>query len=232
MTVFSALFGHETRLLLRQRVFAIAAAATVVYAIGIHLLPVRFHGLWVPAILMSEAVTMGVLFIAATVFVERQQGVILALAVSPLETGIWMRVKLTIFTGLSVLAALLLLAVSPVVQLSPTRLAALALSALLYNQIGLALALWSHDIRSFLLPLSLLMGLLGLSIYGHLGVGDSLAYWLLPSYPAVRLLAMDPPAWPVAVIAMSALVAWNVVAYRLCLRLFSARIAARVGGGA
>jgi len=230
VSAFSALFAHEARLLLRQRVFAIAAAATVVYAIGIHLLPTRFHGLWLPAILMSEAVTMGVLFIAATLFVERQQGVILALAVSPLRIGTWMRVKLSIFTGLSVLAALVLLAVSPVVQLTPVRLVALALSALLYNQIGLALALWSQDIRSFLLPLSLLMGLLGLSIYGHLGVGDFPAYWLLPSYPAIRLLAVDPPAWPVATLAVSALAAWNAVAYRLCLRLFATRIAARAGG--
>lgn len=230
MSAFTALARHEVRLLQRQRVFAVAGVATAVYAVAVHLLPGRYHALWVPAILMSEAVTMGVLFIAATLFVERQQGVVLALAVSPVRTGTWMRAKLVVFTALSTLAALVLLAASPAVDLSPLRLIAIVLSALLYNQIGLVLALWSEGIRSFLLPLSLLMGLLGLSIYGHLGLIESFAYWVLPSYPAIRLLAEDSPSWSIAGTAVCVLLAWNVIAYRVCLGLFGARIAARVGG--
>jgi fluoroquinolone transport system permease protein len=229
---FWVLLRHELRLLHRQKVLIVSAVAVLLYLLAVQLLPPALHPLWLPAILISEVVSIGVLFIAGTLFVEIRQQTTSAFAVSPVATHHWIGAKLAAFTLLAMLAAQALLLGASGFRNSLPVSAALLLSALLYNQFGFIIALWAQSVRSFFLPLSVVMGLLGVSIYAHFGFSDSPLFWLIPSYPALLLLASaDSSASTVTLLAaLFALLLWNLGAFVLCRRLYHARIARRVGG--
>lgn len=233
MSAFLALLRNELLLLLRQNVLGVAVATVVVYSGGIYLLPPEQHHAWVPAILMSEIATMGVLFIGAVLFIEVRQQTALAFAVTPASTVTWISAKLATFTALSTIAAALVLVLTKSYPVSVLVGVAVVLSALLYNQVGFILSLWTENVRDFFLPLSVVMGLLGLSIYWHLGVADdSVLFWLLPSYPAMLLLGSGATGMPAlsATVAVVCLLAWNLAAFWLCRHFFHRRVSARLGG--
>ncbi|WP_313920662.1 hypothetical protein [Tahibacter sp.] len=231
MKPFAALLRHELLLLLRQNVIGIAVATVVIYAAALYFLPKIYHDTWVPALLMSEIVTMGVLFIAAVVFIEIRQQTVIAFAVTPVPTTTWILAKLTAFTLLSTGAAQALLILQGSFPNGIVVTVAIVLSALLYNQIGFILAVLTGNIRDFFLPLSLVMGLLALSVYWHLGVADSPLFWIIPSYPAMVLLASGATPAPAATLALALLLLllWNAATFWLCRHVFRTRICSRLG---
>jgi fluoroquinolone transport system permease protein len=231
MKTFVALLRHEFILLARQNVIGISVATVIIYAGAVYLLPRSYHNAWLPALLMSEIVTMGVLFIAAMIFIELRQQTAQAFAVTPVSTGRWIMAKVVALTVLSTVAAQALLLVADGFPNNLLVTVAVILSALLYNQIGLVLAIWTGNIRDFFLPLSAVMGLLALSIYGHLGVADSPLFWLVPSYPAMVLIASGVNEVSIGVLGMALglLLAWNLLAFWLCRHVFHARVCARFG---
>jgi len=228
---FAALLRHELLLLFRQNVIGIAAATVIIYAAALYLIPRDHHDMWVPALLMSEIVTMGVLFIAAVLFIEMRQQTAIAFAVTPVPTATWILAKLAAFTILSTGAAQALLILSSSIPNGALVTLTVVLTALLYNQIGFVLALWTGSIRDFFLPLSVVMGLLALSIYWHLGAADSPLFWIIPSYPAMILLASSVSAIPAGtlLLALALLLLWNAAAFWLCRHAFHTRVSARLG---
>lgn len=231
MNAFTALLRQEFLLLLRQNVIGIAVATVVIYSVGLYFLPQAYYHTWVPAILMSEIVTMGVLFIAAVLFMELRQQTAVAFAVTPVPTSIWILAKLAAFTLLCTVAAQLLLVLSGGFPNGVIVTLSVILSALLYNQIGFVLALWTGNIRDFFLPLSFIMGMLALSVYWHLGLADSALFWIIPSYPAMVLLASGVKPTPVGTqaLALGLLLLWNAAAFQLCRHVFHTRVSARLG---
>lgn len=230
MSHFWLLFAHELRMLMRQQVVAVAAVASAVYLLAAYLLPAKHAVIWLPAILISEVVSMGVLFIAGMLFIEQKQRTAIACAVAPVSTPVWILSKVAAYTFLPAVSAQLLLLFPSNYANSLWVSTGVVLTAALYTQLGFAMALWSGEVRVFILPLTVVMGLLGLSIYWFFGVSNSPLFWLIPSFPGMLMLASGSReiASSTLLLALIALLVWNYLSFRLCLYIYHLRVAQRM----
>lgn len=97
--------GLELRVQRRYQVITVAAVLCGAWTLLLMLVPEPAARVLGPAILLIDTATFGTFFIAALVLLERGEGALAALRVSPLRPGEYLGVKLATLTGLSVLAA-------------------------------------------------------------------------------------------------------------------------------
>ena len=230
MSPFAALLLNELRLMIRQKVIQVALGATLFQAAIIYFVPQDYRAIWLPAILFTEVITVGVLFVAGVIFLEKKQQSIIAFAVTPVPSWQWLAAKTIAFTLLCFGCGALLIASTLQLYQPLVLILAFLLSGLLYNQIGMAVALWSEDIRGFFMPLSVVMGASSVTVYAHLGLSDNWLFWLLPSHPAMILLngGINGISWPMLALCVGLLVGWNLLALLLCLKVFRHKVCQRL----
>jgi fluoroquinolone transport system permease protein len=123
------LVSLELRLLWRHGVVAAIALVAAVWAGLLRVLPTEVAADVLPAALYVDAAIVGVLFVAAAVLIERRQGTLEALAVSPLRVSSYVAAKVVTLTGLALRATLgIALVVSPGPRVLPLVAGVLSLS--------------------------------------------------------------------------------------------------------
>lgn len=180
----------ECTLIHRHHVFTITAVSTALYVGTFYALPNTLRSYWLPAILFLEVLSLSVLLIAGLIFVERKQNTLAAYAVTPRSADTWITSKLLAFTLLPSSSGAILLALFAN-EFSLLALTFIILGALLYNEAGLLVALLFKDIRQYLLPICIVMGVSGISVYAYFGIYKTWLYWLLPSHSIMQGIACN-----------------------------------------
>jgi hypothetical protein len=229
---FFALVRHELVLAWRNRLIQIAIVFTIPpKVVALTAMSADRVQLWLPGYLFTEIVPFGVLFVAASVLLEKRQGTLLAFCVTPVTTPTWIWAKAVSLGLVAFTAGLVLAAFTPTHINWPLLIVTLAASAILYNLIGLLVALYFTNITSFFLPFAILFLVLGISFYWHLGFIRSPALWVLPTHPCMVLLnaCFDEhvPARTIAA-ALALMTGWITLARWWCKRSFHSRVAPRL----
>jgi hypothetical protein len=228
---FLSLVWHELVLAWRQRLILVAIVFTIPpKVVALTAMRADRVQLWLPGYLFSEIVPFAVLFIAASVLLEKRQGTLLAFCVTPVTTPTWIWGKVVSFGLVTVMAGLVLVLFTPTDINWPLLIVTLVASAALYNLIGLLVAMYFTNITSLFLPMAILFLVLGVSFYWHFGLIQSPALWVLPTHPCMVLLnaCFDKAVPARTIIAALALIAgWIILARRWCKRSFHSRIAPR-----
>lgn len=172
------LLAVEVRLQWRHRIVALVAALTAVWAGLLLAMPPAAARTVAPWLLVLETALVGTAFAGALVLLERGQGVLAALATSPLRLGEYLASKLGLLTAL-VLASAAPIALAGRIDLAelPGTLAAIGLTAVLTMLVAVAVAARAASAMAFLaaLPLALLP-LLVPAIVHAAGLGGPLLY--------------------------------------------------------
>lgn len=237
----------DLRLQNRYGIFVAYAFVAGAYIVVLRNLPPEPRILALPPLLLSEASVIGFFFAGTLLHRERSDGVLGALAVTPLRTSRYLASKMASLALLSALVALVIAAaaVGGLVH-APLLTAAVVLTTALFVAAGLAAAAWFRSLDGFVVRGGLASAFLGLPVLPYLGVVESPFWWVLPTHPALMLLdraagpaaaggaaaASGPPMGaPATLLALAALTAWTALAFVLARRWLARRAFGRVGGG-
>jgi fluoroquinolone transport system permease protein len=232
-----ALVAHDLRMQWRSGFYAAYLFVAVVYVALLRLLPADIAARALPPLLFTEAGVIGFLFAGTLLHLERREGALRALGVTPLHPAALLLARTLAF-------ALLIVAVGAAVAMlsataAPVRPAALVLvllaTALLFVPLGLACAAAIRTLDRFIIGGGLLSALLALPLAPYLGAPDSPLWSVTPSYGLLRGLGAAVGQWPAPQATHGALLtlvtaAWIVAAALAATRLLGRRVLGRGEG--
>lgn len=152
-----------------------------------------------PAILFGTYLINGMLFMAGLVLLERGEGTLQALAISPLPTHQYVAAKMGSLCLLSLAESILiaLLLGVPVLNIFALALGIVVATSML-AALGLMLAVRYGSINELLMPAVAWGMLTQWPLLPYFNIGDDWYAWLHPLYPALVLIEsglLPVPAW-------------------------------------
>jgi fluoroquinolone transport system permease protein len=145
--------------------------------------------LWVPAVVAINLQITTFFFMAGLMLLERDEGTLSALAVSPLSPGGYLAartVSLTMLAAVETLAVVWLAFDASGAWLLVT--AGTLVVGVIYTGFGAAVAARYTSVNALLLPASMFVTLLLLPLIPHVGLGPRWPYLLHPIEPALTLM--------------------------------------------
>lgn len=145
--------------------------------------------LWVPVVVIISLQVTTFFFVAGLMLLERDEGTLAALAVSPLSPGGYLAARTLSLTALAVVETLVIVWIGfdlPSAWL--TTLSGMAVLGIIYTASGAAMAARYGSVNTFLLPASMVVLLLLLPLVPHLGLAPRWPFVLHPTEPALTLL--------------------------------------------
>lgn len=196
MRRFAAMVRHDLILQYRHYFYHVYAVISALYAVLLHLLSRAGRNRLLPILVFSDPAVLGFFFIGAIVFFEKDASNLAGLAATPLRPGEYLAAKALSLTVLSVAAAAAISLFALGLRFNmPLLVAAVALSGIFYVFVGYTVAAWEEDLSSYLLSSAPVLFVLGLPILPHIGFTRTPLYYLLPSMPALDLIAMAFAPW-------------------------------------
>jgi len=174
--------------------------------------------LWVPAVLAINLQITTFFFVAGLMLLERDEGTLAALGVSPLGAGTYLLSKTVTLTALAAVETVLLIwiAFGTAGNWVLILLGTAAIGAV-YTGFGVAVGARFRSVNALLLPASLVVMLLLLPLVPHFGLASRTPFLLHPLEPAMALIRAGYGAGGAGEIAygLGGSVVWVVVAFLL-----------------
>jgi fluoroquinolone transport system permease protein len=170
------------------------ATAFVVLVVGGLLLAVpdaarADEGVWVPALVAVNLQLTTLFFVAGLLLLERDEGTLLALTVSPLTPAAYLAARtlsLTTLAGVETVALVSIAFADP--PSWPLLLAGTAALGVIYTGIGAALATRYASVNALLLPASVVVTLLLMPLLPHFGLAARGLFLVHPIEPGLTLI--------------------------------------------
>ncbi len=205
----------DTRLQ-RRNGFWYAAGFVVLYSVVLlHLLSPEPRLVAIAPFVWSNLLVNTFYFLAGLVLLEKREGTLEALVVTPLRTGEYVTSKLATLTALGFLENLVIVLLTHGAAFRPAPFAAgVVLASVLYCLLGLAFVVRYDSINEYLIPSAVFTALLGAPLLSYFGIWDGPWMALHPLHgPLVLLNAAFLPVGPAEQLrALLASAAWIVPA--------------------
>jgi fluoroquinolone transport system permease protein len=194
MMRLAATVGTDLRLQLRNG-FYLASAFIVVFSIVLlRWLPPETARLILPVVLIENVLANSFYFVSGLLLLERVEGTFAAQSVTPLRVNEYLASKVGTLTLLSLAESLPIAgAVLGIGPWLPPMAAGVALAAVSFCLVGIALVLRYDSINEFMMPTVLYTFLLTLPIFGVFGVGAPSWYLPHPIQGPLSLMTPDVP---------------------------------------
>jgi len=219
----------DFRLQYRHYFWTIALVVSVMWSSVLFALPEDIISTWLPIVIFGDLSTIGVLFIAGILYLERRQGTIYATAVMPASAATWLTTKLLSLS-------LLCLACASIIVLFTSNsvnwlrlIPAVVLTAALFTSVGFLLAIRFDKLMNYFFAMALVFIPLNLPALDYLGIFSNDVMWLIPSEAAIWALAgsFQDMATSTFIGCLILLLAWLAVTHWLGIRAFRRFIATR-----
>jgi fluoroquinolone transport system permease protein len=144
---------------------------------------------WVPAILMINLQITTFFFVAGLILLERDEGTLAALAVSPLSASGYLAMRTFSLTGLAAAETMALVWIGFGTSGSWWLiLAGTAALGVVYTGFGAAIAVRYESVNALLLPAAAFVALLLLPLLPHFGLAPRMLFLIHPLEPPMILL--------------------------------------------
>jgi fluoroquinolone transport system permease protein len=225
-------FGYDVRLQFRNGFYYAAGFVVVLFTLVLRQVPGLDTRLLMPGLILSNLVVNTYYFIAGLVLLEKDEGVIEALIVTPLRSVEYLASKSATLLALSLVEnlAIVLLVHGPRFNPLPFILG-LGLASLLFTLAGFLSVLRYRSINEFLLPSMLYVTVLVLPVAKAFGLLDSAWLYLHPMHAPLSLVmaGFRPiPAWEIIYGIGYSLVWIGLLGYG-CLKAFHRFVIQREG---
>ncbi len=185
-----------------------------------------------PAMIFLDVSLIGTMFMAGVYFLEKNEGSLHALAITPMKTWEWLVSKLATLTFLATVMSVVLM-VSKKGWSAPWGYALLAFVCVnvTFTMIGFLLASPFDRFTNFIVLNSLVFAILNLPSLAFFDIHTPL-YWLLPSQPALLMLRGAFDGIPFTTFAGYFVIqlVWVGALFALCIRQFHRNVSQRLGG--
>lgn len=180
----------DVRLQFRYGFYAVYAVVTLFYLLVLGRLP---GGLVEPAlvlVLVTDTAVLGFYFVGALVLIEKREGVLDALVVSPLGVDGYLLSKTASLTALATLASTLVVGLVRPPGIDPLLLlAGVVPTASLFVLVGVAAVARFDTMNRYFFGALLYGVVLYAPLAGYLGLLETPLFYLLPVQPALVLVA-------------------------------------------
>lgn len=191
-----ATLALDVRVQAQSRLYAIGIFAAVLLGLGARWLlhatgdPERYVG---PALAAFYLLGLGgttMMFGASTLLMEKSQGTLLALRVSPLTRTDYVTSKLLTLSGFAAVESFVIYLGAGGWGVAPLPLlGGIVMLGVMYTYLGLGLASPHESVTSFLFPWTLLVSIVAqLPFFFVLGVGPEGLWYFIPTQAAVLLM--------------------------------------------
>lgn len=186
-----------------------------------------------PIMLYIDLSIFGFFFMAGLLYLEKGEGTLTALVVTPVHGWHYLVAKLVTLTALGLGASLVIVAVIQPTTLNWSILvASLVLNSLFFTLISFAIAVRYNGIGEFLIPAILVLGVAQIPFVDSFDIWGGWPLYLLPFQAALLLVraAFEPILGWQWLYAIVYLAAWIVLSYWWALRSFERFVVREQGG--
>ncbi len=184
-----AALRNDVRLQYRHGFYAAYAFVVVVYVLLMQLVPEAARGRLLTVIVLSEASVIGFFFAGALVLLERSDGTLQALSITPLRPREFLTARVASLTLLTFSAVVVVSAGAVGVRFNAVILAcATLLTIALFGLLGTAAACRFATIDRFVVWGGLFSALLSLPVLPYFGLLESRLWLILPTTASLSLL--------------------------------------------
>ncbi|MDP3437686.1 MAG: hypothetical protein Q8S04_10620 [Bacteroidales bacterium] len=211
----------------KQGFYLVYVIITVMYLIILSLLPESFLRIALPLVVFSDPSVLGLFFIGGIIMLEKGQGVIQVLVVSPLTTGEYIIAKVISLSVVAVAAA------SAITILSSSEtinwflfLTSVVLTSGIFTLFGVVINAGCNNVNQYILKTIPYMLLLVLPCFSILGSPLLYPLTLVPSVAALRLMlgAFTQITWYESAGLTLYLLLANYLLYRYAVKIFENKI--------
>jgi fluoroquinolone transport system permease protein len=211
----------------KQGFYLVYVIITVMYLIILSLLPESFLRIALPLVVFSDPSVLGLFFIGGIIMLEKGQGVIQVLVVSPLTTGEYIIAKVISLSVVAVVAA------SAITILSSSEtinwflfLISVVLTSGIFTLCGVVINAGCNNVNQYILKTIPYMLLLVLPCFSILGAPLLYPLTMVPSVAALRLMlgAFTQITWYESAGLTLYLLLANYLLFRYAVRIFENKI--------
>lgn len=173
----------------KQGFYAVYLILTILYTIVIGQLPGEIAGFAVPLVVFSDPSVIGFFFIGGIVMLEKVQGVLQYMAVTPLRSGEYLLAKIVSLTLLAVVAGIAITAVTYAGRVQwPLLITGILLSSAFFTMFGFLVTVRCNTMNEYFIKMVPYMLVLILPCFSIIGFPYSELFRVFPSVAALELV--------------------------------------------
>lgn len=222
MRLISAIWA-DMRFQMKQGFFFVYIGITLMYLIILSFLPSNIVDITLPLVVFSDPSVLGMFFIGGIIMLEKSQGVLSVLIVSPLRTGEYIIAKTISLTIIGVLVACAITGFSSYQGVNWFLLIiATALTSGIFTMLGIIINAGCNTVNEYMLETVPYMLLFIAPCFSLIGFPYSDLFTVVPSVSALRLMlgAYMGIVWYEAIALIVYLLAANYLFFRWTVRVF------------
>lgn len=197
MTRLAATLQTDVRVQLRNGFYLATAFVVACSIVLLRWLPNDVAALLLPVVLLENVLINTFYFVSALLLLERGEGTLAALSVTPLRGDEYLVSKVITLTALSLVESLLIATAAAGLNGRLLMMSlGIALAAILFCLSGVALIVHYESINEFIMPSVLYTAVLSLPVLGYFGVGAREWYLLHPVQGSLELMQMQTQYMP------------------------------------
>jgi fluoroquinolone transport system permease protein len=212
---------------MQQGFYFVYAVITVVYIVILSLLPLDVADITLPLVVFSDPSVLGMFFIGGIIMLEKTQGVLMVLVVSPLRIQEYILAKVISLAAISVLVAFAITGFGSAGSVNWFLLfVSTSLASAIFTMVGIMINAGCNTVNQYLLKTVPWMLLIILPCFSLLGFPYSWLFQIVPSVAALRLMlgAYTGIDWLEAVGLVIILLAANYLLLRMTIKIFENKI--------
>jgi fluoroquinolone transport system permease protein len=217
----------DIRFQIKQGFYLVYVVITAMYLIIMSFLPDQILAVAMPLVVFSDPSVLGLFFIGGIILMEKGQGVLMVLVVSPLRSWEYILAKVISLAIVSVLAAFAITYFSnyPTVNWWLLLMSTILTSGI-FTLLGIMINAGCNTVNQYMLKTIPYMLLFILPCFSLLGFPYSDFFTIFPSVAALKLMlgAYHGIAWYEAVALAVYLLGINYLLIKLAVRVFEKRI--------
>jgi fluoroquinolone transport system permease protein len=217
----------DIRFQLKQGFYLVYAVITAMYLIIMSFLPDEILTVALPLVVFSDPSVLGLFFIGGIILMEKGQGVLMVLVVSPLRSWEYVMAKVASLAIVSVLVAFAItwLSYYPTVNWWLLLLSTILTSSI-FTLLGIMINAGCNTVNQYMLKTIPYMLLFILPCFALLGFPYSDLFTIFPSVAALKLMlgVYHGIAWQEAGALAVYLLTINYLLVKLAVRLFETKI--------
>lgn len=226
MRLLNAIWA-DMRFQFKQGFYLVYVLITIIYLILLSFLPEKALAVGLPLVVFSDPSVLGLFFIGGIIMLEKMQGVLTVLVVSPLKTIEYILSKVFSLAFVSVLAALVITAFSNYNNVNWLLVfLSTILTSGLFTLCGILITAGCSTVNQYMIKTIPYMLLFILPCFSLIGFSFSWIFTIVPSVAALRLMLGAYNGIPVYEAAglIIYLVGMNYLFLRWAIRVFENKI--------
>ena len=231
---FTSALKYDLKFQIRHGFYSAYAFVVTFYLIALLNIPLGIREWVTTMVIFSDTSVLGFFFVGSIILLERGQGTLNTLFVTPIRLHEFLLSKSLSLTALAVLVSAGIVVIStPFAPLNPYFFFGVICSSLFYTLIGLGVAAKSATLNGYIFRGVAYTILFFLPLVHYFHLFESPIFWLLPTLPVLNLIDSLYLYHTTGKLLMSAgiLLLWTVAAYFVAYRWFYNYVILGSGGG-